>query len=65
MMKKFLTMMLLVTFSCVTSYAQRMITGKVTDASGEPLIGANVVAKEDANIGTITDVDGNFTLYWV
>jgi TonB-dependent starch-binding outer membrane protein SusC len=62
MMKKFLTMMLLVTFSCVTSYAQRMITGKVTDASGEPLIGANVVAKEDANIGTITDVDGNFTL---
>lgn len=42
---------------------QRSITGKVSDAkTGEPLIGAIVVSKEDGNIGTATDFDGNFVL---
>ena len=31
------------------------------DQSGEPVIGANVVVKGTTN-GTVTDVDGNFTL---
>jgi TonB-linked SusC/RagA family outer membrane protein len=35
------------------------ISGTVTDANGEPVIGANVVEKGTAN-GTITDVDGAF-----
>jgi len=43
--------------------AQANVTkGRVIDASGEPLIGVNVKVKEDAAIGTITDMDGNFTL---
>lgn len=37
------------------------IKGIVTDVSGEPIIGANVVEKGTTN-GTITDIDGNFTL---
>lgn len=37
------------------------IKGKVVDASGEPVIGANVVVKGTTN-GTITDLDGNFSL---
>lgn len=37
------------------------VTGIVTDASGEPIIGANVVEKGTAN-GTITDIDGKYTL---
>ncbi|MDE6423777.1 MAG: TonB-dependent receptor [Muribaculaceae bacterium] len=37
------------------------VTGTVTDASGEPLIGATVLVKGSTN-GTSTDIDGNFTL---
>ncbi|MDR2775600.1 MAG: TonB-dependent receptor [Tannerella sp.] len=37
------------------------VTGSVTDASGEPVIGANVIVK-GTTIGTTTDADGNFTL---
>ena len=39
----------------------RAISGTVTDASGEPLPGASITVK-DTNIGTTTDLDGNFTL---
>lgn len=37
------------------------VTGKVVDAKGEPIIGANVIEKGTTN-GIITDVDGNFNL---
>ena len=41
---------------------QQKITGTVTDATnGESIIGANVVV-EGTTIGTITDVNGNFSL---
>lgn len=39
----------------------QMVKGTIVDASGEPIIGANVVVKGTAN-GTITDIDGNFSL---
>jgi len=38
------------------------LTGRVTDDSGELLIGAAVIYKTDITIGAITDVDANFTL---
>ena len=41
--------------------AQKTITGKVIDETGETIIGANVVVKGTTN-GTITDFDGNFTM---
>lgn len=37
------------------------IQGKVTDGSGEPLVGATVTVK-NATVGTITNLDGSFTL---
>lgn len=37
------------------------ITGKVLDKNGEPIIGANVLVKGTTN-GTVTDLDGNYTL---
>lgn len=40
---------------------KKQITGIVTDEKGEPIIGANVVEKGTTN-GTVTDVDGKFTL---
>ncbi|MDU1889500.1 MAG: TonB family protein [Dysgonomonas sp.] len=38
------------------------IKGKVTDQSGEPIIGAIVLRKGSLNEGVCTDLDGNFTL---
>lgn len=38
------------------------VTGTVTDATGEPVIGASVVEKGTKSNGTITDMNGNFTL---
>lgn len=39
----------------------KKVTGIVVDATGEPVIGANVVVKGTTN-GTITDFDGNYTI---
>ena len=36
--------------------------GFVIDATGEPVIGASVVVKGKTGAGTVTDIDGNFTL---
>lgn len=38
------------------------VHGTVTDNNGEPIIGASVVEKGVQSNGTVTDVDGNFTL---
>ncbi|HAD02517.1 MAG TPA: SusC/RagA family protein, partial [Porphyromonadaceae bacterium] len=46
----------------VLPQAGNRITGVVTDASGEPIIGANVFEKGSTTNGTITDIDGRFTL---
>lgn len=54
--------LLLGMFFSVGAYAQDItVRGHVKDAFGDPVIGANVVVKGTSN-GTITDVDGNFTL---
>lgn len=37
------------------------VKGTVVDGTGEPVIGANIMVKGTTN-GTITDIDGNFTL---
>ena len=38
------------------------VSGTVKDANGEPIIGANVTVKGQSSIGTITDIDGRFTI---
>ena len=47
--------------SSISVFAQKSITGKVVDASGEPLIGVNVLVK-GTTVGTITDVDGQYKI---
>ena len=42
-------------------FAQQVVTGRITDTKGETIIGASVREKGTSN-GTITDLDGNFTL---
>nr|WP_297015211.1 SusC/RagA family TonB-linked outer membrane protein [Prevotella sp.] len=44
---------------CVGAFAQKTITGNVKDATGEPLIGVTIQAGKG---GTVTDIDGNFSL---
>ena len=43
------------------SQATKTIKGKIVDEKGEPLIGVNV-AVDGTNTGTITDLDGNFSM---
>ena len=60
-MKKYIILMLMAFVSTV-SLAQSTVKGTVVDANGEPIIGATVQVKGSAASGTITDLDGNFTL---
>lgn len=44
------------------AFAQNMrVTGIVTDGNGEPVIGASIIVKGQATIGTITNLDGKFS----
>jgi iron complex outermembrane receptor protein len=44
-------------------FAQNItVNGTVTDANGEPVIGATVVMQGNASHGTVTDIDGNYAL---
>jgi TonB-dependent SusC/RagA subfamily outer membrane receptor len=60
-MKQFLFLFLFLISAGFMS-AQRTITGTVTDEAGVSLIGANVIVKEAPTVGTITDIDGSFSL---
>ncbi|MGM9760061.1 MAG: SusC/RagA family TonB-linked outer membrane protein [Parabacteroides sp.] len=52
----------LMSFMMTAAFAQQgAIKGKILDENGEPIIGANIVEKGTTN-GTITDLDGNYTL---
>ena len=37
------------------------VSGKVVDRNDEPVIGATI-KEEDGSVGTVTDIEGNFTL---
>jgi TonB-linked SusC/RagA family outer membrane protein len=65
MKNNLLKMILAICMGMLTLYAAGQAggaKGKVTDNNGEPLIGATVVM-QGTTVGTITDVDGNFTIY--
>jgi TonB-linked SusC/RagA family outer membrane protein len=63
MMKNFLLICLLLGFS-VSAIAQGnvTVTGVVKDVHGEPLIGVNIIVKDMPGLGTITDIDGTYSL---
>lgn len=60
-MKKILLLLFLLIGSTVFLLAQKVVNGKVTDEDQNPLPGVSVVAK-GTNIGTLTDIDGQFSL---
>lgn len=47
--------------TAATASAQKLVTGRVTDSHGEPVMGATVRV-QGSNIVTTTDADGNFKL---
>ena len=54
---------LLVALISLSVSAQNVtVKGTVKDKTGETVIGASVVEKGNTSNGTITDIDGNFTL---
>ena len=61
MSKRFITTMLALLIIGAQAFAQTAVSGKVTDSSGEPLVGANVLVKGTTN-GTMTDYNGNWSL---
>lgn len=59
-MKKFLLLLFL--FGSQIAFSQNItVSGKITDESGDALIGATVQIKGETT-GTVTDLDGNFRL---
>lgn len=38
------------------------VSGTVTDQNGEPIIGASIVQEGNKQVGTVSDIDGNFKL---
>lgn len=60
-MKKLLLVLGLALFMSSAMWAQRTITGTVTDQDGEPLIGASVLVV-GTSTGTLTEIDGTYQL---
>lgn len=60
---RFYVILILLTGCIQTMYAQenKTITGKITDKTGEAIIGVNV-SIEGTTIGATTDTDGNYSL---
>lgn len=67
-MKKILSVLLVLLGFAASAYSQSSkganieITGRVTDELGEPLIGVSVTIKNRPGFGSMTDVDGKYSI---
>ena len=63
-MKKYIATLLLLLGVAFSTFAQQevTITGVVSDDTGEPLPGANISVKNATGLGTITDIDGKYSI---
>lgn len=63
-MKRKRVLLLLCILNCTLQlFAQQInVQGVVYDPSGETVPGANVSMKSNPAVGTVTDIDGNFSL---
>ena len=60
---KELFLMFILVFVSMSAYAQSLtVTGKVIDSEGYEVIGGSVTIKGAAGVGTVTDVNGNYSL---
>jgi hypothetical protein len=58
---KLLFTLLLCAMICTAGAQEKLIRGRLTDDSGAPMPGVNIVIK-GTDIGTTTDADGNYTI---
>lgn len=56
------TLLIVCLLSVTWAYGQGVLRGRVLDDNGLALPGANLVVKELSRTGTVTNVDGNFSL---
>ena len=61
-MRAMLLFLLVAMISLGVSAQNVAVKGTVKDKTGETVIGASVVLKGNSSVGTITDIDGNFSL---
>lgn len=64
-MKKVVVLLFLVLGIINVSHAQEQqieVTGIVTDANKEPLIGANIIVKNMPGFGVMTDMEGHYKI---
>ena len=61
-MRKVMLAFAFILFTGIQASAQITITGKVTDVNNEAIPGANISVKGHSDIGTITDLDGEYIL---
>jgi hypothetical protein len=59
---KSLSILIIALLFTIAGFSQGTLRGKITDESGESLIGVTVVFKDNRSVGTVTDFDGNFSL---
>jgi TonB-dependent starch-binding outer membrane protein SusC len=60
-MRKFASMLLLAMLISAPAWAQRSISGKVTDEKGNGIPNASIAVR-GSTVGTVTQVDGSYTL---
>jgi len=51
-----------VVMCCTSAFAQIQVKGNISDKNSEPMIGVAIQEKGNNQNGTITDLDGNFTI---
>ena len=63
-MKKYIVTLVMMLGVVMGAMAQNtlQVSGTVTDATGEPIIGATVIVKDNPGFGSVTDVDGNYSI---
>jgi TonB-linked SusC/RagA family outer membrane protein len=64
-MKKYLLIWILLFGYSLSLFAQDSkseITGTVTDELNEPLIGVSITIKDNPSLGTVTDIDGKYSI---
>ncbi|MGQ1889095.1 SusC/RagA family TonB-linked outer membrane protein [Thermophagus sp. OGC60D27] len=63
-MKKFLIAVVLLLGLSLNAFTQEAVevTGVVTDSQNEPLVGVNISISDKPGLGTITDINGHFSI---
>ena len=61
-MKSFTAILCILFLTTSYSFSQGIVRGKITDETGQSIIGAIVTLKANSAVGVTTDLDGNYSL---